>query len=497
MCEPSLTTSRPLSIGEFTYAFVRQGGGMADLAAVLSLECTGGYTVADDAVISACAALRLRHPLLGSSVSFCGTPHFAINSPMTQAHALRTAKDQIEFHTFDDQGKALIALRDQWLAFDPDKALDIRERTCALWWGRDGNPNSGKYLFGLMTTHFVTDARRCLNLVRCFLELLASPGQAQEELDTHFSGQASPVPIPPPTEDLKPKLDGDEDKIRKAKLTFDELVTRYAEKPKSGILPDGSPSAVRIPRVMSRVWSSEDTARILQACKEHGVTITHLVNAAGALSSVHGHDCTTATATDHDDSDAFYFEITQPIDLVTKLPRIAAKFGDMETALRVDTYPIMLCIPRSAVAPTSTPAHIWEIAKQCKERSDGFIKSPHFWHLLSMYGPLHADAYKARLASRPALPFMSSFGDLKALLPSHYTVHTTAATPGYPTSAEIRATDLWTTVRIDPSCLAYHLFTFDSRLHLNFKYNANFTSDALVDPWFNRLLEIVSRAVQG
>lgn len=230
MSEPRLTRSRPLSAGEVSYALGRRAGGTADPSTIVSLTCSPGYTVTDDQVILACAALRLRHPLFASHVTFIGTPHFVVNSPVTQVHALRTAEAQIEFHTFTDQDDAVVKLRDEWLAVSLDKALDIRERTCAVWWGRDADTHSGKYVLGLLTTHFVTDQRRSFNLVRQFVELLASPGKAQSELDAHFSGAVMPAPIPASIEDLVPKLDEDEEAGSKAKLAFDELYMRFADK---------------------------------------------------------------------------------------------------------------------------------------------------------------------------------------------------------------------------------------------------------------------------
>ena len=210
MDEPRLTSSRPLSFDEVRYAFSRRNGGMADPSTIVSLACPAGHTITDEQVILACAALRLRHLLFASHVTFIGTPQFVVNTPATQAHALRAAKAQIEFHTFTDQDDAVIRLRDEWLAVDPDKALDIRERTCAVWWGRDADPHSGQYILGLLTTHFVTDQRRLIHLVRQFVELLASPGTAQSELGTYISG-ASQAPLPAPTEALIPTLSEDEE----------------------------------------------------------------------------------------------------------------------------------------------------------------------------------------------------------------------------------------------------------------------------------------------
>lgn len=480
------------------YAVARRGGGMSDPSTIVSLECSGGYTITNDEVVLACAALRLRYPLLASNVTFIGGPHFLVNNPATLVHALRSAKAQVEFHTFQDQDQAVIALRDEWLAFDADKALDIRERTCALWWGRDADPRSGKYVFGLITTHFVTDNRRRLNLMRRFLELLASPGRARAELDAHFAAKAAAVPIPVPTEHLKPQLSDDAEEARQAKIVFDELVNQYAKKPMSGIVADGTPSAALAPRMLRRVWSSEDTARILRACKAHGVTITHLVNVASALSSVHDTDIRSSDNDDNDD--ALYFDFSQPMDITAKIPQHAGGTGssDLEVAVRIELYPVMLRVRRSIAAGRESEESIWEVAKQFKTQNDAFVKSPYFWHMLPMYRPMIAASYSAKLAGRAAMPFMSSLGDLKTVLPARYPVQTSTTAHGHAgdTGAEIRITENWTAGRIDPFSLVYHLFTFDGRLYLQLRYNINCTSIALVEPWFDRVVAIVSRCAQ-
>ena len=54
----------------------------------------------------------------------------------------------------------------------------------------------------------------------------------------------------------------------------------------SGIVADGSVQAPLRAGIVRKVWSAAETARILRACKAHGVTITHLANVAGALASV-------------------------------------------------------------------------------------------------------------------------------------------------------------------------------------------------------------------
>lgn len=230
MPEPPCTAYRPLSTVELMYAISRQGGGSADPSTIVSLVCSPGHTIADDDVVVSCAVLRLRHPLLASSLTLLGAPHFTVNSPMTQAHAIRAAKEQIEFHSFDDHDAAALALRDAWLAFDRDNALDVRTRTCSLWWGRDNDPRSGKYVFGLITTHFVADNRRRLNLMRQFLELLASPEKAKAELDAYFSTNSPPVPvIPISVEQFQPKPSGDGQEALRAKDAYDNLVTRFVD----------------------------------------------------------------------------------------------------------------------------------------------------------------------------------------------------------------------------------------------------------------------------
>lgn len=227
LLEATNTQSRPMGLMELWYAIARQGGGMSDPGSILPLVCTGDHIIDDHDVVLACAALRLRYPLLASSQSFVGEPHFVVNTPLTHAHAIRMAREQIEFHTFDDQDAAVVALRDRWLAFDPDDALDVRVRTCAILWARDADPRSGKYVLGIISSHSVTDNRRRLNLVRHFLELLSAPGKAQAELDAHFAGKNPTAPIPPSTEQLRPELSNDKAEVEQAKAVFDGLVAQY------------------------------------------------------------------------------------------------------------------------------------------------------------------------------------------------------------------------------------------------------------------------------
>ena len=241
---------------------------------------------------------------------------------------------------------------------------------------------------------------------------------------------------------------------------------------------------------MRKIWSAEETARILRACKAHGVTITHLVNIAGALASV-----VPGTKTAND-APSYCFDFVQAVDLAAKTASEAEV--EMETVVRIDLYPVILNVPRSAVTESANdPARVWEIARQFKERNDQFLKSPYFWHCLPMHTPRIIDSYKAKLAGKPALPFMSSLGDLKTLLPARYPIQpTTPSSAVAATGAEICITDNWTSGRIDPLSFASHLFTFDDRLHLQCRYNVSRTSGTVVSHWFDHLVEIVTRVAE-
>ena len=260
----------------------------------------------------------------------------------------------------------------------------------------------------------------------------------------------------------------------------------------TGIVPDGTLSAF-LPRIVRKVWTREATSHILRACKAHGVTITHLANIASALSAFDSHDSRVSANGNGDDS-TVYFDFCQPIDLATKIREHShgQASSEMEAAVRIGLYPIVLSIPRSAVADAAQDpsTHIWSLARQFKKQNDAFVKSPHFWRFLEMYDAVFVEVYKAKLAGGPVLPFMSSLGDLKSLLPAQYAFQGAEG-------AEIRITDMWVAGRLDTLALACHLFTFDGRLHLQLRYNANRTSPAMMEPWFDHVVDIVTHAAQA
>ncbi|KAH9934972.1 uncharacterized protein B0H18DRAFT_494514 [Fomitopsis serialis] len=499
--ETTSTFSRPLGRNELGYALVRGPRGYADSFTIVPLACSGGHTITDDEVVQACAALRLRHPLLASKVAYSTTkpPELVYTSPLSNVHALREAKAQIEFHAFHAQDASTEALRDQWLYANPEEALDLRNGTCSLYWGRDIDSRSGKYILGFMTPHFITDGRRRLNLVRCMLDLLATPGRAQHELVMYFAGKMPIVEIPPALEGLCPDMrDTDPAELVKAKAAFDELV-KLRSKPLSGLIPDGVIAEGNLqPRFIRQTWSPEETKSILRACKAHGVTITQLANVASAFACVQRPGAARFSGGPSDE-DSHYFEFSQAFDVNTKVPRLTNN-GETETAIRIVIYPVVMSVPRAAVAESASQDAIWDAARQFKERNDAFVKSPYFWHFTGFYGAIAVENYMAQMAGKPFMPYMSSMGDLKSVLPIRYPVHhhhangiVNGVNGSTRHNAEIRVLDQISAGKIDPQVANFLMYTFDDRLNIQFKWNAGRTSDNLINSWFSRVVEIISQ----
>ncbi|KZT70194.1 hypothetical protein DAEQUDRAFT_689787 [Daedalea quercina L-15889] len=497
--ETTSTFSRPLGGNEIGYVLVRGLRGYADSFTIVPLACSDGLTLNDDEVIKACAALRLRHPLLASKVAYSTErpPELVYHSPLTEAHALREARAQIELHAFHDQDTTVDALLDRWLSATPEDALDLRNGTCSLYWGRDIDPRSGKYILGFMTPHFITDGKRRLNLVRYMLDLLVDPGRAQRELAAHFSGKMPIVDIPPSLEGLFPDMsDTTPAELAKAKAVFDELV-KYRSKSVSGLVPDGVIAETNLqPRFVRKVWSLEETRRILKTCKAQGVTITHLANVAGAFASVQRPG--VASSGGSSDEDSYYFEFSQAFDVNAKMPRLTSN-GETETAIRIVIYPVTMAVPRAAAADSAGKEAIWEAARQFKERNAAFLQSPYFWHLVRFYGAIAIENYMAQMAGKPFVPYMSSMGDLKNVLPIRYPVQApqmngVANGTSNSHNAEVRILDQISSGKIDPQVANFLMYTFDDRLNLQFKWNAGRTSDSLINGWFDRVVEIISQA---
>jgi len=499
--ETTSTFSRPLGGNELGYALVRGPRGYSDSFTIVPLACSGGHIITDDEVVQACAALRLRHPLLASKVAYSTTklPELVYTSPLSKAHALREAKAQIEFHAFHAQDASTEALRDKWLYANAEEALDLRNGTCSVYWGHDIDSRSGKYILGFMTPHFITDGRRRLNLVRCMLDLLATPGRAQHELAMHFAGKMPIVEIPPALEGLCPDMrNTDSAELAKAKAAFDELV-KLRSKPVSGLIPDGVIAEGNLqPRFIRQTWSPEETKSILRACKAHGVTITHLANVASAFACVQRPGAVRFSGGSSDE-DSYYFEFSQAFDVNAKVPRLTNN-GETETAIRVVIYPIVMSVPRAAVAESAGQNAIWDAARQFKERNDAFVKSPYFWHFTGFCGAIAIENYMAQMAGKPFMPYMSSMGDLRSVLPIRYPVHSHHANGtvngvngSTRHNAEIRVLDQISAGKIDPQVANFLMYTFDERLNIQFKWNAGRTSDNLINGWFSRVVEIISQ----
>ena len=197
--------------------------------------------------------------------------------------------------------------------------------------------------------------------------------------------------------------------------------------------------------------------------------------------------------------DAYYFEFSQAIDLNSKVPRTSAN-GEVETAIRILVYPIIIRVPRATALSDDASGAVFDTAREFKARNAQFVQSPYFWRFLDLYRPLLGQRYMSNLSnnSRPLMPYMSSLGELKTLLPSRYPVaHPElnghgANEAGGQAPAEIIITDQTTAGRMDPQMVSFLLYTFDGKLHLQFKWNAGRLSEASVDPWFKRTIDIIS-----
>lgn len=266
--------------------------------------------------------------------------------------------------------------------------------------------------------------------------------------------------------------------------------------PLSGLSLQGPANADGIVgRCIRHVWNQEETLHILEICKAQGVTITALVNAASALASVRDNPKHTSLPA----NDSYYFEFCQAIDLTPRVPHTHA-YDEVETALRILDYPVIIRVPSAIAHCANVSSAVFDVAREFKARNAEFVQSPYFWQFLDMYLPLQSQRHMSNLGStnKPLMPYMSSLGDLKSLLPSRYPVrypeangHGASRVGGH-APVEIIITDQTTASRMDPQTASFLLYTFDGKLHLQFKWNAGRLSEASVGVWFQRTLDIVS-----
>ena len=192
----------------------------------------------------------------------------------------------------------------------------------------------------------------------------------------------------------------------------------------------------------------------------------------------------------------YYFEFSSAFDVNAKIPH-PSSLGEVETAVRIIIYPIVIAVPHADTEESATHQTIWTAARQFREKDDAYVKSPYFWHFCGFYGAIAAENYVAQMAGKPFIPYMSSMGNLKSVLPTKYPIRhlqTSGTTvDGSTSGAEIQLLDQISGGKISPSVSGFLMYTFNEQLNLQFKWNAGRTSDALITGWFDRVVEIVSR----
>ncbi|PCH37477.1 hypothetical protein WOLCODRAFT_109944 [Wolfiporia cocos MD-104 SS10] len=506
--ETTLTYSRPLGPSEMGYLPVRNIYGFSDGFTIVTLACEGGHVISDEQVVLATAVLRLRHPLFAARVSFTGPiPEYVYNVPVSPAHAIKEARMQIEFHAFTDQAEEAATLRSRWGGADLRDALDVRNGTCTVWWGRDVDQISGRYIFGLQATHFVTGGRPRLNLVREFLELLAALGRAEAQLAAYFSGERPAVNIPASQDSLEPPLTADLEELRSGQAAFEKIMgsSMVSAIPSAGLVPDGTIEMGKVSaHIIRHEWSQAETVKILRACKANGVTITQLANTAAALATVEDVDGTTIgdRSTGVNDlsptSGSYRFSLTQALDVTTKVQATQDEERS-DFVLRVSVYPINLSVPRPALAGPEGLSALWAIARDFKAGHIAFVQSPYFWHLTRLYKPYRLLKYMAMASGKPYVPYMSSLGDCTKLLPTRYVVTRSdvdgegGGTRTDVRSGAVRVVNLDIAGKVIPVSDSFLLWTWDEKLHFQIRHNTSRTSVALVDPYFRRIVDMLTK----
>lgn len=191
----------------------------------------------------------------------------------------------------------------------------------------------------------------------------------------------------------------------------------------------------------------------------------------------------------------YYFEFSSAFDVNAKAPRFTS-LGEIETAVRIVVYPIFIAVPRADTEESATLQTIWAAARQFKEKNGAYVNSPYFRHFCSFYGAIAAENYMAQMLGKPFMPYMSSMGDLKSVLPITYPIQlpqTNGTMEGSASGAEVRILDQISGGKISPSVAGFLMYTFNEQLNLQSQWNAGRTSDALITGWFDRVVEIMSR----
>ncbi|KAF9815812.1 hypothetical protein IEO21_04324 [Rhodonia placenta] len=498
--EPSAqVVSRPFGITERYFLDIRGPHGYSDPFITISIDTSSGTArISNEQVVLTWAAIRLRHTLLASRVqSTPQGPSFVYLPPLTKAHALRQARMNIDFEEDSDRATWLGALHNRWWGNALDDVLDIRSEIYKLAWLEEAGHEPGgerRYAFGIQTTHFAVDGLGMCDVAGQFTELLADPGRAEAELDEYF---ANPKPrLPDAYENLLPEPDAafPEEK-QKALEAYKALMASGNDPSVTGILPDGNSKDENVePNIIRYAWSEEQSRAIVAACKKHHVTVTQLACAALVVAA--------AEARPGRDIQNPIFKHHLPIDL---WPR--ARSDPRGIAVRMAHYPMFIRAPSLAGLNTKEGLHaaILEVAKQCKDGHAGVVNSPYFWHIIRHYlldcqrmiDSLAADA--PILDKIPFFPLFSSMGDLNKLVPGTLRAipppETTVGAAFHPDSrseGEIRVPDVTVNLKVAPALAIVHVWTFNKKMTIQFKHNKAWATPEVVDPYLERIVEILT-----
>ncbi|PCH36961.1 hypothetical protein WOLCODRAFT_28852 [Wolfiporia cocos MD-104 SS10] len=492
--ESVITSGRPLAGSELGQLFTRGMQGFSDRYVTLALDSPSTRPVFDDHVVLALAALRIRDPLLSCHVSFAGpVPAYVCAAPMTERHALKEARDMIEFSTFWARDQSEGALRKRWSeGVDPRDTLDIRQGIIRLVWMKGVGSAEGQYIFGLQEPHFVTDARRQIRVVRQFLELLVDVDRAHGDLMGYFSGPRRPLRIPDSLEDWLPEMQISDSQME-ARDAYNKLIPA-STLPRGGRIPDGTGAKDdAMPHEILRVWSREDTKRILSACSAHGVTITHTASAVMALAAMEMH-ANSESLSPISPNEPQGFCLSNAIDLMARADSEAREL-ESEQSARIITFPVYIAAPPSAYAATHKMETLWSLAKQCRDNIRAFVQSPHFWQFVQLARATMTEDFFSRVASKPSVPYLSSIGDLDSELPMHYPFVSSSASSeegGKAAAPALYIANMTMGVKADPFIDSLIIWTYDKKLHMDLMYSASRMTPALMDPYFSRIQDIIS-----
>lgn len=267
-----------------------------------------------------------------------------------------------------------------------------------------------------------------------------------------------------------------------------------------GLVPDGSADTFKA-RIIRHTWSDSDTAKIIRACKAHGVTVTQLVSAIMAIAAAPPHggifeDCHFLHSRPLPCSDYYCFKLHMAIDLSRRSQMSSSEKAVYEAVLRAAGYAIFVAVPRFKMPDHEGAVNeAWSIARQCKQSHDVYVGSPYFWHFNQRY--LSTQLSHRDSAVQPRLPLLSSLGDCSKQLPSRFVMTSAPAESVLGKHhtlrrGEIIVSDMMISGRMLPDAMALHLWTYGSHLNVQLTHNSSYTSTILMDRYFRRVIEMVT-----